>query len=93
MNKLKKIYTNNYLLFAVLSTLLTLVYLPALGSEPFGDDMVEIFDSWLVNTSSHPFTFWNPFSICLNLAATYSTFWALIKLFGKSIIFTELLIF
>lgn len=84
MNKLKKIYTNNYLLFVVLSTLLTLVYLPALGSEPFGDDMVEIFDSWLVNTSSHPFTFWNPFSIYFkSWPATYSTFWVLIKLFGK----------
>lgn len=59
INILESKHIDNKFFFTAIFVILLLIYLPILGSIPFGDDYVYIFDNPHIRDASHPFVFFN----------------------------------
>jgi hypothetical protein len=63
---------------------LLLVYLPSIGSLPFGDDFFYIFNNYHIKDQPNPFVYWNINSDSYkSWPMTYSLIWVLFKIFGS----------
>lgn len=79
---MKKILNNFNYQFYLLCIITFIFYIPALNTEPFGDDLVEIFKSWILKKHDNPFLFWIPSDIHFkSWPLTYSLLWILFKTF------------
>jgi len=63
---------------------LFLLYIPSIGSIPFGDDFFYIFNNFHIKDQPNPFVYWNINSDSYkSWPMTYSLIWVLFKVFGS----------